>query len=357
MKASRPLGSAPPVETVKTTHIQGISVNAAPPAKLDVSMEEVLRRQGLLDEPVQPAIFHGEKSSEAGFHGENVGDVANDRVPVTSQVKEGEYLPAKEGVESIPVTFIDPSPFQPRRIFDQAKLLLLADSIQDNGGLNNPIVVRRVGDRFELVAGERRWRSIGEILRWNSIEAYVRDLSDEDAAVLAVTDNDAHESLTDFERGLSYKRLLDEKRVKNQMILSRRVGRSMATISRCLAYFKLPSEVLKMLEEEPALIGTKYVAELAAFVDAGHKDLVVEAAQLVFDTKLSQEGAVNWIKQSIKKGAHAPQKPQIVTLRSRGQAVADVKIQGQKVVFACPKGTDPADLLAQIQKLFEEPAD
>lgn len=64
--------------------------------------------------------------------------------------------------------------------------------------------------------------------------------------------------------------------MKNQMTLSRRVGRSMATISRCLAYFKLPQEILTLLEDDPAFIGTKHVADLAALADEGHKELVIK---------------------------------------------------------------------------------
>lgn len=90
------------------------------------------------------------------------------------------------------------------------------------------------------------------------------------------------------------------------MTLSRRVGRSMATISRCLAYFKLPQEILTLLEDDPAFIGTKHVADLAALADEGHKDLVVQAAQLVFDGKLSQEAAVAWIKASSRKSNDPP---------------------------------------------------
>ncbi|BGE57589.1 chromosome partitioning protein ParB [Pseudomonas aeruginosa] len=343
MKSTRPLGTSQP------THIQGVPVAEAPAANLGRSMSDILAERGLLDvdpaaTPVAPTeTFHREKSKS--FHREN---------SVGHAPLEGEYLPIKEGVTLLDTDKVDPSPYQPRKIFNESALQLLADAIQANGGLNNPIVVRpKPNGRFELVGGERRWRA-HEILQWDKIEAYVRELSDEDAAVLAVTDNESQEPLTDFERALSYKKLLDRKAVKNQMTLSRRVGRSMATISRCLAYFKLPQEILTLLEDDPAFIGTKHVADLAALADEGHKDLVVQAAQLVFDGKLSQEAAVAWIKASSRKSNDPPAKPPVpVKLFAKGRELADLKVRGQKITLECPRGVNPEEVLEIIKRHFD----
>ncbi len=352
MKSSRPLGSSKP------THIQGVPVAEAPAANLGRSMTEILAEQGLLDETqssttpenvslASTETFHREKP--ASFHRENSAGHA----PL-----DGQYLPTKEGITLLDTEKIDPSPYQPRKIFNESALSLLADAIQANDGLNNPIVVRpKPNGRFELVGGERRWRA-HEILQWTRIEAYVRDLSDEDAAVLAVTDNESQEPLTDFERALSYKKLLDSKAVKNQMTLSRRVGRSMATISRCLAYFKLPQEIIALLEDDPAFIGTKHVADLAALADEGHKDLVVQAAQLIFDGKLSQEAAVAWIKTSVKKNSEQPPVPPVpVKLYAKGRELADLKVRGQKITLDCPKGVNPEEVLELIKKHFDPPSE
>ena len=347
MKSSRPLGSNKP------THIQGVPIAEAPTANLGRSMSDILAEQGLLDDaPAAASAEHAEtfhRENQRSFHGEN----AVGRAPL-----EGEFLPVKEGVTILYTDKVDPSPYQPRKIFNESALLLLADAIQANGGLNNPIVVRPKGNgRFELVGGERRWRA-HEILQWTQIEAYVRELSDEDAAVLAVTDNESQEPLTDFERALSYKKLLDGKVVKNQMMLSKRVGRSMATISRSLAYFKLPQEVITLLEDDPAFIGTKHVADLAALADEGHKDLVVQAAQLIFDSKLSQEAAVAWIRTSAKKNNEQPPAPPVpVKLFAKGRELADLKVRGQKITLDCPKGVNPEEVLELIKKHFDPPQD
>lgn len=342
MKSTRPLGANQP------PHIQGVSVAEAPAANLGRSMSDILAAQGLLDD--EPTQTDGPPA--AAFHGENAKSFHREK-SVGSAIK-GEYLPAREGVEILNWDMVDRSPYQPRKIFDEVELQLLADAIQANGGLNNPIVVRLVANgRYELVAGERRWRA-HEILQWVTIEAYVRELSDEDAAVLAVTDNESQVPLTDFERAVSYKNLLDRKVVNNQMTLSRRVGRSMATISRCLAYFKLPQETLKLLEDDPAFIGTKHVADLAALSDEGHRDLVVQASQLIFDRKLTQEAAVSWIKSAAKKSDGNPIAPPVpVKLVANGRELAKMKVRGQKITLDCPRGVDPEEVLELLKKHFD----
>lgn len=335
MKGGRALG------TNQANHIQGVPVVEAPAPKLDKPMSELLAERGLLDD--SPAA--GSETVE--FHRE---------ISAGPKVLEGEFLAADEYVTHLDVNLIDRSPYQPRRIFNEAQLQRLAEAIQANGGLNNPVIVRRKSNgRFELVAGERRWRA-HEILEWKLIKAHIRDLSDEDAAVLAVTDNEAQEPLTDFERALSYKKLLDSKAVKTQVVLARRVGRSVATISRCLAYFKLPDEIIALLEDDPVFIGTKHVADLAALADDGHKELVIEAAKHVYDGKLSQEAAVGWIKASIKKSSEQRQ-PTAPSLRlsTNGRPVAEVKVRGQKITLDCPKGVNPDEVLEIIKKHFDSP--
>ncbi|MCC9290074.1 ParB/RepB/Spo0J family partition protein [Pseudomonas aeruginosa] len=317
-------------------------------------MSHILAERGLLDDSqgqtsgVTAETFHGEKSTN--FHGEqSVGPAP----PL-----EGQYLPAKEGVTLLDTDMLDPSPYQARKIFNEVALQLLADAIQANGGLNNPIVVRpKANGRFELDGGERRWPA-HDILQWTKIEAYVRDLSDEDAAVLAVTDNDSQEALTDYERALSYEKLLDSKAVMNQMTLSRRVGRSMGTISRCLAYFKLAQETLTLLEVDPAFIRTKHVADLAAMADEGQKDLDVQATQLVFDGKLSQVAAVAWIRSSVTKSSDWPPAPPVaVKLCAKGRESADLMVRGQKITLDWPKGVNPQEVLELIKKHFEPPSE
>src|SRR5690554_763147 len=107
----------------------------------------------------------------------------------------GEYLGEQPGateVRTVPVSSVHPNPFQPRREFKEEELEELASSIRENG-LLQPIVVRPAGnrqgsDRWELVAGERRWRSVTR-LGWKDVPAVVRSVDDRTLLVLALVEN------------------------------------------------------------------------------------------------------------------------------------------------------------------------
>src|SRR5262245_4323348 len=101
-----------------------------------------------------------------------------------------------------PLRLIDPNPLQPRRDFDAAKLQSLADSIRRNGTLQ-PVVLRRKGERFELVAGERRWRA-AQLTGLESIPSLVRDADDETMLELALIENIQREDLNAVDRARAY---------------------------------------------------------------------------------------------------------------------------------------------------------
>ncbi|WP_425953132.1 ParB/RepB/Spo0J family partition protein [Ralstonia pseudosolanacearum] len=327
-----------------------------PTTHIDKPISEILREKGISVDDAPPANqenrTNGHEVAVVGAH------TGNELESVTLGVDKGyeggkrPALPlssASEIAAPIRTDLIDTSPFQPRLIFVAEAIVALAATIQD-AGLNNPIIVRpKANGRYELIAGERRLRAF-QLNRETLIPAFVRQLSDEDAAILATTDNEAREDLSDYERGRSYKRLLDGGIVKSQMELARRVGRSMATISRCLAYFKLPAEVLEMLDANPLLIGVKVVADFVSFTEEGYKSLVIEAMGKISFNKLSQENALNWLKGEVRrlKNPGAPIVPR--HLKIAGTSVAGVKIDGRKLTLQCPKEVNPEHLLGAIEK-------
>ncbi|KOR10070.1 ParB/RepB/Spo0J family partition protein, partial [Burkholderia cenocepacia] len=97
----------------------------------------------------------------------------------------------------LPVAEIVPNPWQPRRIFNEAKLTELAESIRESG-LIEPIVVRKAAVGYQIVAGERRWRA-HKMIGKDAIKAVVADVSDGDMAVLALVENVVRDGLTDYE--------------------------------------------------------------------------------------------------------------------------------------------------------------
>ena len=100
---------------------------------------------------------------------------------------------ATEDSSEIPIDLIEPSPLQPRTVFDEAKLAELARSITANGVVQ-PLLVRRRGDRFELIAGERRWRA-AQLAGLSKVPAVVRNVSDDKVLELALIENIQREDL------------------------------------------------------------------------------------------------------------------------------------------------------------------
>lgn len=157
----------------------------------------------------------------------------------TAPVALGETQQANAARE-ISVERITPSPFQPRRTFDEAKIDELAASIR-NQGIIQPLVVRPRGDGFELIAGERRWRAAlkAGLLR---VPVVVRDASDHEALQLALVENLQREDLNPIEEASGYRRLQEEFHW-SQEEMAEKVGKSRPAIANSLRLLTLPGEV------------------------------------------------------------------------------------------------------------------
>jgi ParB family chromosome partitioning protein len=140
----------------------------------------------------------------------------------------------------IDVDRITPSPFQPRRSFDEAKIEELAASIR-NQGIIQPLVVRPKSDGFELIAGERRWRAAMKA-GLSRVPVVVRDASDHEALQLALVENLQREDLNPIEEAAGYRRLQEEFHW-SQEEMAEKVGKSRPAIANSLRLLALPAEV------------------------------------------------------------------------------------------------------------------
>jgi ParB family transcriptional regulator, chromosome partitioning protein len=156
-----------------------------------------------------------------------------------------EQAQASGALREISVSAISPNPFQPRRSFDDTALAELASSI-DVSGLLQPIVVRPVGSRFELIAGERRWRAV-QRLGWSKVPAVVRELDDRTTLTLALIENLQRDDLTGLDEAIGYQRLMGEFNVA-QAEVARLVGKDRSTIANTLRLLKLPADVQELLQ-------------------------------------------------------------------------------------------------------------
>ena len=188
--------------------------------------------------------------------------------------------PQSDGdLRQLPLEFLQRGKYQPRIDFDEAALQELADSIKAQGVMQ-PIVVRSIGaDRYEIVAGERRWRA-SQLAALDTIPAIVRDISDETAIAMALIENIQRENLNPLEEARALKRLQTEFDLSQQEVATA-VGKSRPVIANLLRLLSLEREVAEMLEH--------------GRIDAGHGKVLlaldggdqVRAARKVVDSKLS----------------------------------------------------------------------
>ena len=147
---------------------------------------------------------------------------------------------------SLPITSIVRNPDQPRKSFDETQLSELSDSIKQNGVLQ-PILVRKKGDKYEIVAGERRYQA-SKLAGMKEIPAIVREIDDAEVFQLALIENLQRSDLTPIEEARGYRQLLDTKGL-TQEGLAKILSKSRSAIANTLRLMDLPQEVQDMMEE------------------------------------------------------------------------------------------------------------
>ena len=133
-----------------------------------------------------------------------------------------------------------PNRFQPRKYFDEEEIMQLSESIKEHGVIN-PIIVRKLGDKYELVAGERRYKA--NILAGNDdIPAIIMDVNDKESSEIAVVENIQRKDLNAIEEAISYKRILDIGYMTQEQ-LAQKMGKSQSSIANKIRLLKLSDEV------------------------------------------------------------------------------------------------------------------
>lgn len=155
-------------------------------------------------------------------------------------------LDPQETVQELPLTELVANQFQPRTVFDGDRIEELAVTIEEHG-LLQPIVVRKQGTGYEIIAGERRYRAVRS-LGWETIPAIVKEMTDETTASLALIENLQREDLTPIEEAEAYERLLALQEI-TQEVLARKLGRSQSTIANKLRLLRLPTDVREALKQ------------------------------------------------------------------------------------------------------------
>lgn len=218
----------------------------------------------------------------------------------------------------VPVADIVPNPWQPRQQFNEAKLIQLAESIRE-AGLVQPIVVRRVTDGYQIVAGERRWRAHKWIEK-DTIKVVIIDLSDEEMAMLALVENVAREDLSDYEISRSIRRT--EKEFPQRKRMAEALGISRSELYRYLSFGDLPDFVTKDLDTQPRLLGAHAAQDVvSALREQGSRAL--EIAQGLWTTVVAGDLDQTKLAKAIKQA-----------LESDGKSTSGVSDRNIEKIFA-----------------------
>jgi ParB family chromosome partitioning protein len=156
------------------------------------------------------------------------------------------------GVTRLPITSIDANPLQPRVVFDPTRLQELADSISANG-IIQPLVVRPSADRYQLVAGERRWRA-AKLAGLKDVPAVVESISDEHLLEITLVENIQREDLNPIEVALAFDRLGNELHLSHENI-AKRTGKDRTTITNMLRLLRLPVDIQQLVAERRISMG------------------------------------------------------------------------------------------------------
>jgi ParB family chromosome partitioning protein len=220
-----------------------------------------------------------------------------------------EIRPGEPGV-AIPLDRIDRNPFQPRADFDPVALDELQRSIREKGVIQ-PVTVRRRGDRFQLISGERRVRA-ARMAGLTRIPAYVIQVeNDEEMLELALVENLQRSQLNPIEIGISYRRLIDECRLTQDEV-AQRIGKDRTTVTNFLRLLKLPEEIQASVRHGDVTGG--HARALVAIDD--------ERQQLAIFRKILKRGlSVRQVEQLVRDRAAPKKSP-----RSSGSRIPSVAL-------------------------------
>ena len=175
-----------------------------------------------------------------------LGRGINALLPGPSHVEQGDLL------LEVDVDLLEPNADQPRSVFREGKLEELAQSIRSNG-IVQPLLVRRLGDHYQIIAGERRWRA-AQRAGLAKLPVVVRDIPDERVLELSLIENIQRDDLNPIEEAQAYRRLIDGLGLTQEDV-ARRVGRERSSVTNYLRLLKLPQEIQQMVEDDRLSMG------------------------------------------------------------------------------------------------------
>lgn len=185
-----------------------------------------------------------------------------------------------EGIVEIKLTEIEPNKEQPREIFDEEKLIDLAESIKEHGVISPIIVKKEKNGYYKIIAGERRWRA-SKMAKISTIPAIIKDFEDEKAYEIALIENLQRQDLNPIEEAKGYKRLMEEFNLTQEAV-SQKVSKARSQIANSLRLLNLPKMAFKLLESGKISVGHAKV-----LLSLENKERIEELAELVAEKNIT----------------------------------------------------------------------
>lgn len=215
--------------------------------------------------------------------------------PAESPAAVVEIPESAVGVKEIEVSRISGNPEQPRTRFDAKALDELASSIAANG-IVQPIVVRRAGSRYQIVAGERRWRA-AQRAGLHKVPVVIKEVSDDKILEIALIENIQREELNPIEEANAYRKLIDTIGLTQEQ-LSERVGKERSLIATSIRLLKLPEEIQKLIEE-----GKLTAGHGRALLLTDDKAIQIRTARSIIEKQMSVREAERTVKRAAAEGS------------------------------------------------------
>ena len=221
-----------------------------------------------------------------------------------------------EEVVNIAIEKIIPNRYQPRTVFDEAKIEELARTIHTHGVIQ-PIVIRKMDDeKYEIIAGERRFRAMSK-LQWSEVPAIIRNLSDKETASIALIENLQREELTAIEEAVAYQKLLKLHEL-TQEALAQRLGKGQSTVANKLRLLKLPEEVQEAILKKE--LSERHARALMQIKD---KETQIQLMNMTIENHWN----VKQLEQKVEEIINPPMKEDKKAIKPKRKAVSkDVRI-------------------------------
>lgn len=257
-----------------------------------------------------------------------LGKGLDSMIPKGGGKENSEKMVSEGGLSEISIDRIDPNLSQPRKKFDEDELMELAESVKLHGVIQ-PIILTIRGKRYEIIAGERRWRA-AKLAGLSKIPAVIREYTDREIMEVSLIENIQRQDLNPIEEAKAYQSLISEYNLK-QDVLAERMSKSRSAITNILRLLKLDERVQKMLEE-----GMLSGGHARALLSIENKDLQHHTAYKVFDEKLSVRDTEKLVRQILSQKPEPPKplsKPaeyKALEERLRGSLGSKVMIKPKK---------------------------